>query len=769
MGFVVKTPPGDVAFSIALGVLLLTVVLEPIVRRCVHRIRAARAWKSIKNQEAVDITKYNVFSEALGDRGRWDTARVVTIMLSAFHVSTWGLELSLDLAIRTDGPVDLMNRPPPVVSTGNPDDVGSNFDWIVQQNLETAHQKGTLNNFKNGTLDGYATSVYRIGDSLVMGSRVLASWSTVPGNSPSKLFYDDGGEPAIVQGLVCSAGATSHTVFLSGGEDGQQVEEWGTATDCDAGPAPLNVTVNELPPVIILSGSNNDLHMIVEEDSSYPSFLYSVWRPVFMGGGTNASEPAELHHVFYVSSTTRLAEAIVSGVVNGIMSGGGCVDLLSQFSVVNTTYDLRGMSRVAPFGEYPSFASVESIDHVEEIVAGVKVSDVGLVCGLILMVVTGASFVGCIGSLKSRADMDVFDRDAVIRAVALPNGGQEADITSPALKIYVRQSDEAQFGMVVSDDTARRRWINRCVKGVSSAFARSSLTADVDNDSDDEPLPARGLSRSWSLPRASFTRVSSNREHLDLTSPDREPVRTPPAQSPTYVELVASPIPALVRGGSVLRGLPTFFSSSMTASRLDSSSTDRAHSSLTDHGQPSPSASSRSMKGRADSMLRSALHGKEAPTTDAAETTTGIVDMQPEPDAVHVRFPRGSSSSSSSSVKRRAADSCNTAPTEGVARKEQQAGGSVAEGVHTVDNDTGEPAKLDSSGDGNTGAKGGTAQPVAQGRAGPNIGNAGVDVEARNVVDGSFQAVGNAESDQAGNAIPSQTATASSGRQDEDE
>lgn len=76
--------------------------------------------------------QYNIFSEALGDRGRWDTARVVTIMLSAFHVSTWGLELSLDLAVRTDGPVDLMNRPPPVLSSGNPDDVSSVFDWIVQ-------------------------------------------------------------------------------------------------------------------------------------------------------------------------------------------------------------------------------------------------------------------------------------------------------------------------------------------------------------------------------------------------------------------------------------------------------------------------------------------------------------------------------------------------------------------------------------------------------------------------------------------------------------
>lgn len=76
--------------------------------------------------------QYNIFSEALGDRGKWDTARVVTIMLAAFHVSTWALELSLDLAVLTDGPVDLMNRPPPVVSSGNPADLGSNFDWIVQ-------------------------------------------------------------------------------------------------------------------------------------------------------------------------------------------------------------------------------------------------------------------------------------------------------------------------------------------------------------------------------------------------------------------------------------------------------------------------------------------------------------------------------------------------------------------------------------------------------------------------------------------------------------
>lgn len=56
-GFVVETPTGNVAFFIALGILLLSVVLQPIVRTCVYRIRAARAWNSIQNNEAVDITK----------------------------------------------------------------------------------------------------------------------------------------------------------------------------------------------------------------------------------------------------------------------------------------------------------------------------------------------------------------------------------------------------------------------------------------------------------------------------------------------------------------------------------------------------------------------------------------------------------------------------------------------------------------------------------------------------------------------------------------
>jgi len=213
------------------------------------------------------------------------------------------------------------------------------------------NEKGTLGNFKNGTRNGFATSVYRIGDDLVKGGRVFASWSTAPGNAPSELFYDAGGEAgtayAVVEGVACSTSSSEHVVFLANGADGQQTVEWGSAVECEVGPKLLNASANESPPTIILS-SGSDTHVIVEEESSYPSFLYSVWRPLSSGDGSNASEPTEMHHVFYVSSTTRLAEAIVSGVVNGIMSGGGCVDLLSQFSLANTAYST--MSRVTPFG-----------------------------------------------------------------------------------------------------------------------------------------------------------------------------------------------------------------------------------------------------------------------------------------------------------------------------------------------------------------------------------------------------------------------------------
>lgn len=679
----------------------------------------------------MNTSQYDIYSEALGDRGKWDTARVVSLMLVAFQVSTWGLELSLDLAIRTDGPVDLLNRPPPVISNGDAGILGGGMDWVVQvrtrwisfnanrttrvctlvdpppspfllpqqtkfilhaffafrrltklnghlyfgsqENLNSVDAAGTLTNFVGDELNGYATRVYRVGDSFVRGSKVFASWSTVPSNSPADLFYAVGGatEEAgseakagaafpIVKELACSTASTPHAVFISReGDGGQQTtEQWGTATECDAGPRLLNPSSadEESPPAIILYASNSSsVYVIAEEESSYPSFLYSVWRPVNIAASGNSTQPVEMHHVFYVSSTTRMAEAIVSGVVNDIVSGGGCVDLLSQFSITNTTYTLSGVSRVSPFGEIPSFSSVESIDQVEEIVAGVKVSDVGMISGLILVVVTGASFMGCLCSHFSQRPMDVFDRDAVIRAVALPGGEQEVDITSPALKIYVRRSDDARFGMLVSDDdTARRRWISRCVKQIGLSRDGSSLAAEDHNDDADDAdtaaaddrdagdaVQARGISRTWSLPRASFTRFYSNDQggpKLDETSGSTgydhdqllSQVQTTSVQRPsgTFVEMTPTPITCSNNRNSVVRGAPTSLSASvrgwlnLTDGRRAAAGTHSRRNVRDQEHTLSGSGSSSMKNGAVDPALPSAITKNEA--TTQTDTTLSL-------------------------------------------------------------------------------------------------------------------------------------------------
>lgn len=584
MGIVIETPPDNVAFSIALGVLLLSVVLHPIVRACFHRIRADRAWKSIEKREQVEVTKYNVFSEALGDRGRWDTARVVTFMLAAFHVSTWGLELSLDLALRTDGPVDLLNRPPPVVSRVNVTQPGGNVtDWIVQMSEEPIPEGGTLGNFHGDLIDGNATTSYRIGDSIVDGNTLFASWSPEAARISSGLFYDIDDGTAIIRGSTCSLSSRSAAVYVES-RTGQR-QRWGDVTECESGPLLLNTssTDRSSPPTIILNSNEGVLHMIVEEESSYPSFLYSVWEPA-----DDTPDTVELRHVFFVSSTTRLAEAIVSGIANGIVTGGGCVDLLAQFSVTNATYELNGANRASPFGEHPRSSSVERLDQVEPIVAGVLVSELGTVCGVLLLVVTGVAFAGCLFS-HSRKALDVYDRDELIRAVSLP-GGEGSDGKPVALKIYVRQETDKAFSIVISDDGVYR----------GCAGLRNRL---LGNNGESSVPSSRSISRSGSLPMGSrgitFDGVrptiedassalgethhshngtpgglhngSTGRLHIGTPArPHGTPARlhgtparrtqragdrTPSRRTPRVVELIASPLPTPSRNAQPTRDI----------------------------------------------------------------------------------------------------------------------------------------------------------------------------------------------------------------------
>lgn len=543
---IIPTSSDNVAFSIALGVLLLSVVLHPIVRWCFHRIRANVAWKSIEKQRPVEVTKYNIFSEALGDRGRWDMARVVTILLAAFHVSTWGLELSLDLALRTDGPVDLLNRPPPVVFRTQVVDVAHNFsDWIVMRNEEAIVEGGSLDHIRGTLVDGNATSTYRIGETIIRGNTVFASWSPQSSRIASGLFYDIDDGQAIVSEIACSTPSRSGSLYITAEES-----KWGDVFECESGPSLVNASANDRasPPVILLNSTEGEAYLIVEEESSYPSFLYSVWMP-----GEVTPQEAQLNHVFYVSSTTRLVEAIVSAIANGIANGGGCLDMLTKFSLQNATYSLNGAMRVSPFGEHPRSSSVESLDQVEPIVAGVLVSDMGTVCGAMLMVVTGAAFAGCL-CCYSRKALDVYDRDQLIRAISLPSG-EGADGKPAAIKIYVRQEQDNAFSIIISDDGVYR----------GCAGLKKRLLASMKSDSDVLENSVHSMSGSGVLPlgtreltfdgvRSSTADSDGPHQHAEqgthqrrspvpvpVPTPARTPARTL-ARRPSVVGLVASPV-----------------------------------------------------------------------------------------------------------------------------------------------------------------------------------------------------------------------------------
>lgn len=545
MTLIIPTTSDNVAFSIALSVLLLSVVLHPIVRWCFYRIRADIAWKYIEKRQPVEVTKYNFFSEALGDRGGWDTARVVTIMLAAFHVATWGLELSLDLAIRTDGPVDLLNRPPPVAFRSQVVDPAHNLsDWIVEPSPEPSQEGGSLNNFRETLEDGHATTSYRVNGDIVLGNTVFASWSPEASRISSGLFYDVDGGQAIVSEMTCSTPSRTGALYISAGAGGK----WGDATECESGPRLLNASVADpsSPPTILLNSTDAVVHLIVEEESSYPSFLYSVWvlgevRP--QEGGT------ELNHLFYISSTTRLVEAIVTGVANGVLNGGGCVDLLTKYSVANARYALNGAQRVSPFGEHPSSSSVKTLDQVEPIVAGVLVGNVGTVCGVILIVVTGFAFVGCL-CCHSRRPLDVYDRDQLIRAISLPNG-EGADGEPAAIKIYVRREQDNAFSIVISDDGVYR--------GCPCLKKRPTSNSNYGSS----PTVEQGGGIHGSISRSSSVPIGSRELTFDGVRPalgdvedqQRRGPRTPARRAPTVVSLVVSPVtaPRVGRAGSQRR------------------------------------------------------------------------------------------------------------------------------------------------------------------------------------------------------------------------
>lgn len=588
MGFVLTTPPDNVALSIALGIIFLTTVVEPVVKMCFHRVRAERAWRTIEKQEPVEVTKYPVISEALGDRGRWDAARLVTYLLFGFHIATTALELSLDLAVRTDGPVDLLNRPPPVLYRTELVDPEHNFtDWKISlgANEDDVKEEGALGNFKGSLEHGTASNTYRIGNKIVRGKTLFASWSNQFALASPGLFYNTNEGRALVEGIACTALLRTASVYvMRDGSDSPGGEKWGVVMECESGPMPVNSTVDDIanPPAIIMSSSGGEAHyVIVEEDSSYPNFMYSVWR---------AASTVELEHMFFISTNSRMVEAIVTGIANGILNGGGCVDLLAQYSVSNSAYTVVGTSRVSPFGEHPNASSVESLDQVEPIVAGVLVNNLGVFCGVLILAVTVTAMVGGF-CFRSRRSLDIYDRDELIRAVSLPDGeGVGVNGKPKALKLFVHRSDAKGFSIIISDDGVYRGGCSGMAKHVMDKLKRlkrpptaSTLNAGVAVAESHENFSAGGKgfdsrisagSRSIAFDGVhpveggeSFTHNSESTPATPHTGEGDRVLNSRPTPAtphngegdrvlgsrPTVVELIASPVPQHGGGGNISR------------------------------------------------------------------------------------------------------------------------------------------------------------------------------------------------------------------------
>lgn len=103
----------DGTLVIGWSFVFLAYFLHPAIESAYHRLRAYRAWRCIQKRQTVEVTTYPLLAEVFGGRGKWDAARNITVVLAAFSLASWGLELSMDLS-SLEGEADLLNRPPPV-------------------------------------------------------------------------------------------------------------------------------------------------------------------------------------------------------------------------------------------------------------------------------------------------------------------------------------------------------------------------------------------------------------------------------------------------------------------------------------------------------------------------------------------------------------------------------------------------------------------------------------------------------------------------------
>lgn len=229
-------------------------------------------------------------------------------------------------------------------------------------------------------------------DEFINGEILVARWSE---EDRQTLFYDSYG--ATVESLECSGETLKNAEVYHG------TERWGIALDCERGPVPLGRSSG--PPAIILASSAaGTVYVIVEESSSYPTFLYSVWTAADV-------DSAELAYSFHIASTIRLAEAVVTGIVNGQTDGGGCFGLLRLYSETRVPYE-DDLERASPFGEVPTGDTV-NVEDLETIEAGVEINMNALLCLVWVLAMTAIGIVWSL-CLRSSIGMDVYDRCGLV-------------------------------------------------------------------------------------------------------------------------------------------------------------------------------------------------------------------------------------------------------------------------------------------------------------------------------------------------------------------
>lgn len=400
---------------------------------------------------------------------------------------------------------------------------------------------------------GHAKSRYKMVSkkysSPVDGDVRIASWSNDV-NDDVPLFYGDKDANLTVENLDCSSDTTSKpSAELYVGSKGIL---WGHFLECESGPQLVLPHKNDRtsPPAIILWRDDDERYVIVEESSSHPSFLYSVWK---------SSALNKIRYAFHIESSMRLAEAVVTGIVHAQElkmdpTGGGCFSLLRQYSETNDNYP-KNPTRAAPFGERPGSPKLDSLSEVETIEGGIGLNVNAIICGVWLVVVTliGVAWSHC---LHSSIGIDIYNRDELIRAVSVQSpittGGPVSDI-----RIFVHKKGTGHLGVVISDSGEKRRsWFQ--------FFDKKAMQVGPPQASANE-IPSRGSSsQTTSAPSGRTFALGAMRMGMERPLPGRDgnylyPTTASPVSS--EVSLVGTPLPNL----SILT--PNAFNSSLLGER----------------------------------------------------------------------------------------------------------------------------------------------------------------------------------------------------------